>query len=42
MAYADYRDVDQAQLERDIDEIKVTIGSRTEEDFQHLLTDLTQ
>ncbi len=37
MAYADYRDVDQEQLERDIDEIKVTIGSRTEEDFQHLL-----
>jgi len=37
MAYADYRDVDQGQLERDIDEIKVTIGSRSEEDFQHLL-----
>lgn len=35
--YTDYRDVDQAQLERDIDEIKVKIGSRTEEDFQHLL-----
>lgn len=35
--YTDYRDVDQAQLERDIDEIKVKIGLRTEEDFQHLL-----
>ena len=35
--YADYRDVDQKQLERDIDAIKVTIGARTEEDFQHLL-----
>ena len=35
--YADYRDVDQAQLEKDIDEIKQTIGARTEEDFQHLL-----
>ncbi|MFA6144418.1 MAG: fatty acid desaturase [Sulfurimonas sp.] len=37
MAYADYRDVDQGQLEKDIDAIKVTIGSRSEEDFQHLL-----
>jgi len=37
MAYADYRDVDQAQLEKDIDAIKITIGSRTEEDFHHLL-----
>jgi len=35
--YADYRDVDQAQLEKDIDAIKLTIGARTEEDFQHLL-----
>jgi len=37
MAYADYRDVDQGQLEKDIDAIKITIGSRTEEDFHHLL-----
>jgi len=36
-AYADYRDVDQKQLEKDIDAIKVTIGARTQEDFQHLL-----
>ncbi len=35
--YADYRDVDQAQLEKDIDAIKLTIGARTQEDFQHLL-----
>lgn len=35
--YADYRDVDQAQLEKDIDAIKQTIGVRTEQDFQHLL-----
>jgi len=35
--YADYRDVDQDELQRDIDAIKVTIGERTEEDFQHLL-----
>jgi fatty acid desaturase len=35
--YTDYRDVDQKQLELDIDAIKVTIGARTEEDFQHLL-----
>jgi fatty acid desaturase len=37
MAYAEYRDVDQVQLETDIDAIKVTIGSRTQEDFDHLL-----
>jgi len=35
--YADYRDVDQKQLELDIDAIKVTIGERTQEDFDHLL-----
>ena len=36
-AYADYRDIDQEQLQQDIDEIKVTIGERTQEDFEHLL-----
>ncbi|MEA1983417.1 MAG: fatty acid desaturase [Campylobacterota bacterium] len=36
-SYADYRDVDQEQLQKDIDEIKVTIGERTQEDFEHLL-----
>ena len=35
--YADYRDVDQKELERDIDAIKGTIGERTQEDFDHLL-----
>ena len=35
--YADYKNVDQKQLERDIDAIKETIGARTQEDFQHLL-----
>jgi len=35
--YADYRDVNQEQLEKDIDAIKLTIGARTQEDFQHLL-----
>ncbi len=34
--YVDYRDVDQEQLQKDIDEIKTTIGSVTEEDYQHL------
>ena len=35
--YTDYRDVDQKQLQIDIDEIKKTIGTATQEDFQHLL-----
>ena len=35
--YANYEDVDQEQLQKDIDAIKETIGERTEEDFQHLL-----
>jgi len=34
--YTDYRDVDQDQLQKDIDEIKKTIGAVTEEDYQHL------
>ncbi len=35
--YARYEDVDKEQLRRDIDEIKVTIGDPTQEDFHHLL-----
>ena len=35
--YTHYEDVNQEELEHDIDEIKKTIGARTEEDFQHLL-----
>jgi len=35
--YSDYKDVDQKQLQEDIDAIKITIGERTEEDFDHLL-----
>ncbi len=35
--YADYKDVNQEELEHDIDEIKKTLGARTEEDFRHLL-----
>ena len=35
--YADYRDIDQEQLQIDIDAIKDTIGGRTQEDFDHLL-----
>ncbi len=35
--YADYKEVDQKELEQDIDRIKETIGVVTEEDFQHLL-----
>lgn len=35
--YADYRNVDQKQLQIDIDAIKKTIGATTEKDFQHLL-----
>ena len=35
--YADYKEVNQEELERDIDKIKETIGAVTEEDYQHLL-----
>ena len=35
--YARYEDVDKEELQRDIDEIKKTIGDATEEDFKHLL-----
>ena len=35
--YAKYEDVDKEQLERDIDEIKKTLGTVNEDDYQHLL-----
>ncbi len=35
--YADYKEINQEELERDIDAIKKTIGVVTEEDYQHLL-----
>jgi len=35
--YADYKDINQEELQHDIDAIKVTIGERTQEDFDHLL-----
>ncbi|MDO8454860.1 MAG: fatty acid desaturase [Sulfurimonas sp.] len=35
--YARYEDIDKEQLQIDIEKIKETIGSPTEEDFQHLL-----
>jgi len=35
--YTRYEDVDQEQLQKDIDDIKETIGAPTEEDFQHML-----
>jgi len=35
--YADYKDIDQEQLQIDIDNIKETIGDPTQEDFDHLL-----
>ena len=35
--YADYKDIDQDQLQKDIDEIKESIGDPTQEDFDHLL-----
>jgi len=35
--YANYRDIDQEQLQKDIDEIKNNIGDPTQEDFEHLL-----
>ena len=35
--YARYEDIDKAQLEKDIDEIKKTMAPVGEEDFQHLL-----
>lgn len=35
--YARYEDVDKEQLQKDIEDIRSTIGTPTEEDFQHLL-----
>ncbi|HIP12711.1 MAG TPA: fatty acid desaturase [Arcobacter sp.] len=35
--YADYKDIDQEQLQIDIDAIKGQIGDPTQEDFDHLL-----
>jgi fatty acid desaturase len=35
--YAEYSDIDQEQLQKDIEEVKNSIGDPTEEDFQHLL-----
>jgi hypothetical protein len=35
--YADYKDIDQEQLQKDIDDIKETIGDPTQNDFEHLL-----
>ncbi|MEA3316044.1 MAG: fatty acid desaturase [Campylobacterota bacterium] len=35
--YANYKDVDQEQLQKDIDDIKSNIGDPTQEDFEHLL-----
>ncbi len=35
--YAKYEDVDQEQLQKDIEKIKESIGSPTQEDFKHLL-----
>ena len=34
--YANYEDVDQAQLERDIDAIKKSLGHVTQDDYKHL------
>ncbi len=34
--YANYTDVNQAQLQKDIDAIKKSIGATTQEDFKHL------
>ena len=35
--YAKYEDIDKEQLQKDIEEIKETLGAANEEDFQHLL-----
>ncbi len=35
--YAEYKDIDQEQLQKDIEEVKNNIGDPTWEDFQHLL-----
>ncbi len=35
--YTDYKDIDQEQLQKDIDDIKQTLGPVTQADFDHLL-----
>ena len=35
--YAEYKDIDKEQLQKDIDAVKETIGDPTWEDFEHLL-----
>ena len=35
--YAQYKDIDKEQLQKDIEEAKVTIGTPNQEDFEHLL-----
>ena len=35
--YADYKEIDQELLQKDIDAIKETLGDPTQEDFEHLL-----
>ena len=35
--YANYNDIDQELLQKDIDSIKDTLGDPTQEDFDHLL-----
>jgi len=35
--YTHYKDVDKEELQRDIDNIKITLGAASWEDFQHLL-----
>ena len=35
--YTEYKDIDQAQLQKDIDDIKETLGPVTQDDFDHLL-----
>ena len=35
--YTKYEDIDKAQLQKDIEDIKVTIGTPSQEDYQHVL-----
>lgn len=35
--YANYEDIDQEELQRDIEDVKAQIGAPSKEDFQHLL-----
>jgi fatty acid desaturase len=36
-SYAKYEDIDKIELQKDIDQVKVTLGSPSWDDFQHLL-----